>query len=178
MPKTDYRSVDQYIAAQPASARSVLERVRAIVRKALPGAEETISYQIPAYCLHGRVAIYFAGWKEHFSLYPLGELVVAELGDELAPYEQSKGTIRFPLSRPVPAGLIGRIAKLRGKEVAALAEAKRAKSAQGRGTRGKTAAATPTRKTVAKRRTSAAAASAPRRGKRVSERTPARRVRG
>jgi len=118
MPKADFKSVDQYIAAQPEAARGALERVRSAVRKALPGSEESISYQIPAYKLDGKAVIYFAGWKEHFSLYPAGDAVLAALGDDLAPYEISKGTIRFPLSQPVPVKLIERIAKLRAKEVA------------------------------------------------------------
>ena len=120
------KSVDAYIAAQPADVRDVLERVRSTIRKALPAAEEVISYQIPAYRLPGGVVIYFAGWRQHYSLYPATALVVAALKDELAPYEKSKGTIRFPLCRPVPVRLIARIAKLRAKEVAERAGAKAA----------------------------------------------------
>jgi uncharacterized protein YdhG (YjbR/CyaY superfamily) len=108
--------VDQYIAAQPEAARSVLERVRSAIREAVPGAEEVISYQIPTYKLRGACLIYFAGWKQHFSLYPTTGGVVAKFRKELAPYEISKGTIRFPLSEPVPAKLIGRIAMFRSKE--------------------------------------------------------------
>jgi uncharacterized protein YdhG (YjbR/CyaY superfamily) len=99
--------------------------VRSTIRKALPRAEEVISYQIPAYKLGG-VVLYFAGWKQHYSLYPATERLVAAFKDELAPYELSKGTIRFPLSRPVPVGLIGRIAKFRAKEVAERVKAKAA----------------------------------------------------
>ncbi len=117
MAKTDWESVDEYIASQPETVQSVLERVRSTIRKAVPGAEEVISYQIPAYKLQGRVAIYFAGWKQHYSLYPATGHLVAAFKDELAPYEVSKGTIRFPLSEPVPVRLIGRIAKFRAKEV-------------------------------------------------------------
>lgn len=118
MPKTVFKSVDDYIAAQPAPARSALRRVRSTIRKAMPRAEEMISYQMPAYKVHGRVALYFAGWKEHYSLYPAGSRLVAVLEEELAPYKISKGTIRFPLSRPVPVKLIGRIARFRATEVA------------------------------------------------------------
>src|SRR5688572_632794 len=115
MAKTDYKSVDEYIAAQPAAVRPVLERVRAIIRKALPGAEEAISYQIPTYKLGGERVIYFAGWKEHFSLYPAGPAVVAEFEDELAGHVVSKGTIRFPLSASVPAKLIERVVRFRAR---------------------------------------------------------------
>jgi uncharacterized protein YdhG (YjbR/CyaY superfamily) len=124
--KTDYKSVDQYIAAQPQAAQSVLQRVRGTIRKALPKAEELISYQIPAYKLPGGTVLYFAGWKQHYSIYPATAKVVAAFKEELAPYELSKGTIRFPLGKPVPARLIAAIAKLRAKEVAAQAKAKAA----------------------------------------------------
>ena len=116
MAKTDFKSVDEYIASQPKAVQGVLERVRSTIRKAVPGAEEVISYQIPAYKLHGNRLVFFAGWKDHYSLYPASSDVVAALGDELAPYELSKGTIRFPLSEPVPVRLITRIAKLRAKD--------------------------------------------------------------
>ena len=118
MATTKIRNVDEYIAAQPEAARVVLERVRRVIRKALPRAEEAISYHMPAYLLHGGIVLYFAGWKEHYSLYPAGERLMAALKDQLAPYKVNKGTIRLSLSQPVPARLIGRIAKFRAKEVA------------------------------------------------------------
>ena len=119
MAKTDYRSVDAYLAAQPAEVRAVLKEVRAAIRKALPKATEVISYQIPAYKLPGGTVIYFAGWKQHFSLYPVNRALLAELGDAVAAYKvNDKGTMRIPLSEPVPAKLIGRIAKLLAKAVA------------------------------------------------------------
>ena len=126
MAKTDFKSVDEYIASQPETVRTVLRRVRSVIRKALPGMEEVISYQIPAYKLHGTAVVYFAGWKEHYSIYPSTDRVVAALKEDLALYEVSKGTIRFPLSEPVPVKLIGRIAKLRAKEVGERQKAKAA----------------------------------------------------
>jgi uncharacterized protein YdhG (YjbR/CyaY superfamily) len=116
MAKTDFTSVDEYLATQPEDARAILQQVRRAIRKALPGAVEVISYQIPAYVLHGQRVIFFAGWKEHYSLYPVGQHLVEALKDDLAPYERSKGTIRFPLSRPIPAALIERIARLRAQQ--------------------------------------------------------------
>jgi len=116
--KTVFKSVDEYIASQPQAAQDVLQRVRSAIRKAVPGAEEVISYQIPAYKLHGDRLIFFAGWKEHYSLYPATDRVVAVFKRDLAPYKVSKGTIRFPLSKPVPVKLIERIAKFRAQEVA------------------------------------------------------------
>ena len=119
MAKTVFKSVDEYIASQPEAMRGVLGRVRSAIRKAVPAAEEAISYQIPAYKLHGRIVVFFAGWKEHCALYPASGTAVAAFQGELSDYAVSKGTIRFPLSRSVPVKLIGRIAKFRAKEVAA-----------------------------------------------------------
>jgi uncharacterized protein YdhG (YjbR/CyaY superfamily) len=124
MVKTEFKSVDEYIASQPEAVQGVLECVRSAIRKAVPGAEEVISYKIPTYKLRGSAVIYFAGWKQHCSLYPATDHVVAALKDELAPYEIKKSTIRFPLSQPVPVKLIERIAKLRAKEVAEREKAK------------------------------------------------------
>jgi uncharacterized protein YdhG (YjbR/CyaY superfamily) len=116
-----FLSVDDYIAAQPEAVRPTLEKVRTAIRKALPKAEETISYRIPTYKVNGVVVIYFAGWKRHYSLYPAGERLVAEFREELAGRKISKGTIQFPLSEPVPVALIARIVKFRAKEAAARA---------------------------------------------------------
>ena len=112
------RSIDQYIAGFPQPVQAVLERVRSTIRKAVPGAEEVISYQMPAFKLNGRYVLCFAGWKQHYSLYGSTDPLVAAFKDELAPYEvNGKGTIRFPLSEPVPVKLIAGIAKFRAKEV-------------------------------------------------------------
>jgi uncharacterized protein YdhG (YjbR/CyaY superfamily) len=129
--KTDFKSVDEYIASQPDDVRRVLNRVRSTIRKAVPGAEETISYKIPAYKVRGNRMLFFAGWKQHYSLYPATARVIEAFKDDLAPYEVSKGTIRFPLSEPVPAKLIGRIAKFRAKEVTERQKAKAAAPRQG-----------------------------------------------
>lgn len=113
------KTTDEYIAGFPRGVQRVLKNVRSAIRKALPGSEETISYRIPTFKLHGHYVIYFAGWKEHYSLYPAGDRLIAAFKDELAPYEyNNKGTIRFPLSEPVPVKLIAGIAKFRAKEVA------------------------------------------------------------
>lgn len=124
MAKTSYRSVDEYIASQPEATQAVLERVRSIIANAVPGAEEVISYQIPAYKLRGQAVLYFAGWKQHYSLYPATAPLAKAFKSDLAPYDVSKGTIRFPLGEKVPAKLIERIAKFRAKEVAERAQAK------------------------------------------------------
>ncbi len=117
MAKIDFKTVDDYIAAQTTEVQRALEQVRSTLRKALPGAEEVISYKIPAFRLHGRIVVYFAGWKEHYSLYPGTGRLTEKLKDELSRYKISKGTIRFELADPVPVKLIAEIAKQRAKEV-------------------------------------------------------------
>lgn len=118
MAKTKFTSVDEYISSFPEDVQPILRRVRSTIRKALPGAEEVISYQIPAYRLHGSRVLYFAGWKRHYSLYPASAELIEAFKDDLEPYEVSKGTIRFPISQPVPVKLIGRIARFRADEAA------------------------------------------------------------
>jgi uncharacterized protein YdhG (YjbR/CyaY superfamily) len=115
-------TVADYIAGFPRPVQIVLRRVRSIIRRAVPGAEEVISYSIPCFKLHRKPVLFFAAWKEHFSLYPSSRALVAAFKRELAGYELSKGTIRFPLSEPVPARLIERIAKFRAREVARMAK--------------------------------------------------------
>ena len=118
MAKSGFESLDEYIATQPEAVQTVLQLVRNTIRKAVPKAEEMISYNIAAYKLDGRPVIYFAGWKRHYSLYPATGRLVEAFKDDLAPYKVNKGTIRFPLTQPVPVELIRRIAKFRAKEVA------------------------------------------------------------
>ncbi|HEV7678033.1 MAG TPA: DUF1801 domain-containing protein [Candidatus Dormibacteraeota bacterium] len=116
MATTNFASVDDYIAAQPAAVQPILQQVRDAIHKGLPGADEVISYQIPAFRLGGTRVIHLAGWKKHFSLYPASPGLMETFKDELAPYQVEKGTIRFPLSQPVPVDLIERLARFRGGE--------------------------------------------------------------
>lgn len=111
MARTDFKSIDDYIAAQPEVSRPILEQVRAAIRAALPEATEVISYQIAGYRTAAGVVAFFAGWKTHYSVYPVTESVREAFGDELAGYEFSKGTLKFPYDAPVPADLIGRLAR-------------------------------------------------------------------
>jgi uncharacterized protein YdhG (YjbR/CyaY superfamily) len=129
MAKTDFKSVDEYIATQPEAVRPTLQQVRGAILQALPTAEEVISYQIPAYKVHGSAVLYFSGWKRHYSLYPASDHLADTFKAELADYVVDKGTIRFPLDQPVPVKLIKRIAKFKAKEAAerAAAKAKRPK---------------------------------------------------
>jgi uncharacterized protein YdhG (YjbR/CyaY superfamily) len=116
--KTNFKSVDEYISSQPDAVQGILGLVRSTIRNALPGADEAISYHIPTYKLHGGAVLYFAGWKQHYSLYPASKHLVSAFKEELASYKVDKGTIRFPLSKPVPVKLIERIARFREKEAA------------------------------------------------------------
>ena len=93
------KNIDEYIAGFPRSVQTVLKKVRSTIRKAVPGAQESISYNMPTYKLNGRGVIHFAGWKEHYSLYPSNARLIAAFRKELGAYEfNDKGTIRFPLS--------------------------------------------------------------------------------
>lgn len=110
-------TVDEYIASKQEPVRGLLSAVRDTIRGALPDAEESISYGMPTYKIAGAPVIYFAGWKKHYSLYPVSSHLIASLPD-LSAYEIERGTLRFPLSQPVPADLIARIATLRAEEAA------------------------------------------------------------
>jgi uncharacterized protein YdhG (YjbR/CyaY superfamily) len=132
MAKTDFKSVNEYISSRPKDVQRILREVRSTIRNAVPAATEAISYQIPAYKLNGVVFLFFAGWKQHYSLYPASDRLVAAFKKELEPYELSKGTIRFPHSEPVPMRLIARIAKFRAKEVAESDKPKRTRLKNGR----------------------------------------------
>ena len=123
--RVTYASIDAYIAASRAEVRPVLEKIRRVIGKAAPAAEEVISYQMPAFRQHG-VLLYFAAFKNHIGLYPpiSGD---ARLERAVAPYAGEKGNLRFPLDQPIPFELIERIAVLRAKQDQADAEAKRKK---------------------------------------------------
>ncbi len=120
MTKAVFKSVDEYIAAQPESARGILERVRRTIRESAPAAQETISYNMPAYKLDDVSLLHFAGWKAHYSLYAATDSVLAAFEDDLRRYKLEKGTIRIPLSEPVPTKLIARITRFREREIAKL----------------------------------------------------------
>lgn len=126
--RTPDTGVEGYITGYPRAVQRVLKRVRAAIRKAVPDAQEMLSYNMPTYKIGGRPVIYFAAWKAHYSLYPANARIVAAFKDELAPYDVARGTIRFPLSDPVPATLIEGIARFRAREVAALGKPGAARS--------------------------------------------------
>jgi uncharacterized protein YdhG (YjbR/CyaY superfamily) len=117
MAKAGTDAVNAYFARQPAAVQKVLSGVRATLRKALGGADEVISYQIPTYQINGTAVVYLAAWKRHYSIYPITSRLLEALGPELEPYWFPKDTLRFQWSAPVPGKLIERIAKLRAREV-------------------------------------------------------------
>jgi uncharacterized protein YdhG (YjbR/CyaY superfamily) len=108
------KSIDEYIAACSPEVRAILEKIRFTVRNAAPGAQETISYRMPAFKLRG-VLVYFAAFKRHIGFYPpvRGD---AKLEKAIAAYAGEKGNRRFPLDQPIPYGLIERIVKHRAKQ--------------------------------------------------------------
>lgn len=119
-------TIDEYIARCDRPAQKALNQVRRAIRTALPQADEVISYRIPAFRMHGRIVIYFAAWKDHYSVYPLTRTLEAAFTREIASYETSgKGTIRFPFSEPVPTALIQGMARVRAVEVADAAAARK-----------------------------------------------------
>jgi uncharacterized protein YdhG (YjbR/CyaY superfamily) len=107
------RDVDAYIAVAPEAARPILRQLRHAIRAAVPDAEETISYGMPHYRFHGRLA-YFAAHKQHVGLYALGPR--ESLPSELMPYAAAKGTLQFPIGQELPAAAIGRLVKARAGE--------------------------------------------------------------
>src|SRR3954452_12250386 len=118
------KSVEEYIAGQPEAVRTKLEKVRVAIRTAVPEAVEGIGYRMPGYKLHGKPLLYFAGFKEHYSLFAASGTFFATIEDELRGYELRKGTVHFPLTKPVPVKLISRIAQLRAAGIAAAAPKK------------------------------------------------------
>ena len=115
--------IDAYIAGFPAEVQEVLQKIRAVMRKAAPAAEEAMKYGIPTFVLNGNL-IHFAGFKSHIGLYPTPSGIVA-FKKELAGYASSKGAVQFPLDKPIPYALIEKITKFRVKENAARAKKKK-----------------------------------------------------
>ena len=108
------QTIDDYIARFPNHVQKILQKVRATINKAAPGAKETISYRIPAFALNG-ILVYFAAFKKHVGLYPR-TTAIRKFRKELSGYETSTGSVRFPFADPMPLGLITKIVKFRVKE--------------------------------------------------------------
>ena len=112
--RTTARDIDEYIAGFPKDIREILEKIRATIRKAAPEAEEAISYGMPAFKLNGYL-VYFAAYKKHIGFYPVPTGIEA-FKKELSAYKGAKGSVQFPLDKPMPLDLISKIVKFRVKE--------------------------------------------------------------
>jgi uncharacterized protein YdhG (YjbR/CyaY superfamily) len=110
-----YKTVNEYIADLPKDVQAVVKKVRQTLRAAAPGAKETISYNIPTLTLDGKYLIYFAGFKNHVSVYP-AQIEGTGLEKQLSAYVAGKGTLKFPLDEPIPYALIARYVKFRVRE--------------------------------------------------------------
>lgn len=107
-------TIDEYIAGFPPDVQAILQKIRATIRKAAPQAIETISYQLPTFTLHGNL-VHFAAFKNHIGFYPTPS-GIEKFQKELAGYKSAKGSVQFPLDKPIPYGLISKIVKFRVKE--------------------------------------------------------------
>jgi uncharacterized protein YdhG (YjbR/CyaY superfamily) len=112
--KTTVSTVDEYIEQFPKEVQKALRQIRAAVKRAAPGSIEKISYQMPAYAMTGNL-VYFAAHKSHIGFYPTSSGIAA-FKEQLSRFAGAKGTVRFPLDKPIPVGLIAKIVRFRVEE--------------------------------------------------------------
>ena len=112
--QTAPKNIDEYIADFPLDVQEILEKIRMTIRKAAPDVKETINYRIPTFTLNGNL-VHFAAFKKHIGFYPT-PTGIEKFKKELAVYEGAKGSVKFPLDKPIPFALISRIVKFRVKE--------------------------------------------------------------
>jgi uncharacterized protein YdhG (YjbR/CyaY superfamily) len=123
--KNKIQTIDEYIRAFPKDIQKILEKIRQAIKEAAPGAEETISYQIPTFKFHGNL-VHFAAFKNHIGLYPTpGSL--EKFKKEFSVYKTSKGSVQFPIDKPIPLRLIQKIVRYRVKENLGIAKTKKKK---------------------------------------------------
>lgn len=120
--KITYRSIDEYISNFPPEVQEILKRLRKVIKESAPDAEEKISYQMPAFALHGNL-VYFAAYKNHIGFYPTSSGIDA-FKHELSEYKGAKGSVQFPIKKPLPYELISKIVKFRVAENIKKAEGK------------------------------------------------------
>ncbi len=112
--RTQFKNIDDYIASFPNNVQHTLRALRSSIKEAAPDAEETISYGMPAFRLNG-ILVYFAAHKNHIGFYPTSSGIRA-FKDKLSTYKQSKGTVQFPLNRPIPLDTVKEIVRFRVRE--------------------------------------------------------------
>lgn len=112
--KTTYRTIDQYIADFPPDLQDILTKIRKVIKEAAPDAKEKISYQMPAFELNGNL-VYYCAFKKHIGFYPTPSGIGA-FREELSGYKGAKGSVQFPLKKPIPYYLIRRITEYRAEE--------------------------------------------------------------
>ena len=122
MERTASKSIDEYIASFPSDVQEILEKIRTTIRNAAPGAQESISYGMPTFTLNGYL-VYFAAYKNHIGFYP-APIGIEKFKNEISEYESGRGTLQFPLDKPIPYDLISEIVAFRVQENLAKAEAK------------------------------------------------------
>lgn len=115
MKKTNYQSIDEYIGTFPDDIQSRLESMRQIIKSVIPGAIETISYQIPTFKINNKNIVHFSAYKKHIGLYP-GPSAIEHFKEELSQYKWSKGAVQFPLDNPIPSELVKKIIIFRARE--------------------------------------------------------------
>ena len=114
MSKSQYRTIDEYIARFPKNVQNILQELRQVIRDSAPEAKEAISYQMPTFKLNGNL-VHFAAHKNHVGFYPTPSGIEA-FREELSPFKTSKGAVQFPLDKPIPLDLVKKIVKFRVKE--------------------------------------------------------------
>ena len=120
--KTTFNSIDEYISQFPPDIQEILQRLRAVIKEAAPEAQEKISYQMPTFALHGNL-VHFAAHKNHIGFYPAPS-GIETFKDQLSEYKGAKGSVQFPIEKPLPYELVKDIVKFRAEENVKLAEEK------------------------------------------------------
>jgi uncharacterized protein YdhG (YjbR/CyaY superfamily) len=113
-PRKKFKTIDEYISGFPTSVQKILSQLREIIREVAPEAEETISYGIPTFKLNGNL-VHFDAFKNHIGFYPTPSAIDA-FNEELSPYKHAKGSVQFPMEKPIPFDLVRKIVKYRVKE--------------------------------------------------------------
>lgn len=111
----NFKTMDEYIKAYPKDVQGILEKMRQTIGKAAPEATEAICYQMPTFKLNGKNLVHFAAFKDHIGFYPIPSGIEA-FKKELSPYKQGKGSVQFPIDRPIPYDLVKKIVMFRAKE--------------------------------------------------------------